>query len=410
MAQEGGFNISYLDGSGAVGDYILDDVHLGNDTVKLQQVGLAHIVSLATGIMGIGFTQNVASNTPLNPNPSTYPTIVDQLFDQGIINLKAYSLFLDSKDAETGSVIFGGLDSDKYVGNLIQLPIVPSRLANGSTIYDHFTVVMTGLSMRQGTTTTNFTSSRYRVPVILDSGTTLTYLPDTTVRQLYNEVGAIDDSEYGGLVYVDCDIGKDTSTVFTYSFGDSQRTVQVQVPISELLYSLNDIFGGEDVSALLPDLPFRDTCVFGILPAIEGISLLGDTFLRSAYVVYDLSNNVIAMAQANLNSQQENIVDFEANATSIPRVSGAASVVEATQTATFAGGAPGVPTRRPTGSATSSAGGVSETVTGSSTPSPSTTPTGNTNIGVRSSFDSGAFVVLGVSIIFSLFGGGWSLA
>jgi hypothetical protein len=38
--------------------------------------------------------------------------------------------------------------------------------------------------------------------------------------------------------------------------------------------------------------------------------LLGDTFLRSAYVVYDLDNNEIAMAQANLNSTDTNVQEL----------------------------------------------------------------------------------------------------
>lgn len=397
MAYEGSFNISYLDGSGASGDYVTDDVHLGDDIVRMQVVGLAHNVTLNTGIMGIGFTSNVAANSGRNDEPFTYPTIVDSMYDQGIIQLKAYSLYLDSKDAEKGSVLFGGLDTDKYIGNLFQLPLVPSLLPNGSEVYDHFTVVMTGLSMESSDGTTNFTSSRYRVPVVLDSGTTLTYLPETTTRQIYQELNAVDTSEDGGLVYVDCGVGSDTSRVFTYTFGDSRSSLQITVPISELMYSISEIFGGRDMTDLLPYLPFENTCAFGIMPAIEGISLLGDTFLRSAYVVYDLSNNIVAMAQANLNSQQESIVDFEASATGIPRVSGVASAVEATQTAIPGVGGPGINTRRPTGSSTMTSTAAANV--------PTAATTSDTSAGSRIIGDRSVLGVVGVSLGFALLGG-----
>jgi len=52
----------------------------------------------------------------VNPNrgydANTYPVILDTMFDQGVINLKAFSLYLDSKDAKAGSIIFGGIDTE----------------------------------------------------------------------------------------------------------------------------------------------------------------------------------------------------------------------------------------------------------------------------------------------------------
>jgi hypothetical protein len=39
-------------------------------------------------------------------------------------------------------------------------------------------------------------------------------------------------------------------------------------------------------------------------------------------VVYDLQNNLIGMAQTNFNSSKTNLVEFSANATSIPDVPG----------------------------------------------------------------------------------------
>lgn len=388
---------------------------VGNATIKSQIVGLAYDITVRTGIMGIGFSQNVASNN--GRRPLTYDTMIDSMFDQKLINLRAYSLYLDSKGAETGSVIFGGLDSDKYVGNLFQLPLVPTRSRNGSLVYDHFTVVMTSLQLDNGTSFQNFTSANYRSAVVLDSGTTLTYLPEVTVRQIYTQINAIDDSEgrqASGYVYVDCGIASNSSGSFNYRFGDSRESVEIRVLISELIYPLNQIFRGSGYLDFLPRLPFKNVCVFGIMPAIEGISILGDTFLRSAYVVYDLSNSVVAMAQANLNSTSENIVEFAVGAKAIPRVSGVASIVEATQTATFGGGVGNGglrPTVTNTGRSTSSAtSGVTVAVTSSVGGSPTSTPTPTQNGGGKIVGDVGALIVLGLSFSMALLGSNWFFA
>jgi candidapepsin len=45
---------------------------------------------------------------------------------------------------------------------------------------------------------------------------------------------------------------------------------------------------------------FKNTCLLAIYPSsvVDGYTILGDTFLRSACVVYDLDNRQVAVAQA----------------------------------------------------------------------------------------------------------------
>lgn len=57
--------------------------------------------------------------------------------------------------------------------------------------------------------------------------------------------------------------------------------------------------------------------------------ILGDSFLRSAYVVYDLINNQAAIAQTNFNATDSNIVTFASLGAQVPS---ATSGPEATAT------------------------------------------------------------------------------
>jgi hypothetical protein len=85
-----GFDIRYLDTRRIEGDYFNDTVTIDGKTVKQQQLGLAVKSVRPTGIMGLGFSANVATN-------KSYPAIVDNMVSQGLIDTAAYSLWLVSQ-------------------------------------------------------------------------------------------------------------------------------------------------------------------------------------------------------------------------------------------------------------------------------------------------------------------------
>jgi len=72
-----------------MGNYINDTVTIGGEKIVGQQLGLALDTVRPAGIMGLGFSKNVAAT-------SEYPTIVDNMVSQGLIETPAYSLWLVS--------------------------------------------------------------------------------------------------------------------------------------------------------------------------------------------------------------------------------------------------------------------------------------------------------------------------
>jgi len=77
-------------------------------------------------------------------------------------------------------------------------------------------------------------------------------------------------------------------------------------------------------------------CIIGISPADGSTPVLGDTFLRSAYVVYDLVNNQISLAQTDFNATSSNIMEIT-NSTGVPSATAVANAV--TSVAVQSGGA-----------------------------------------------------------------------
>lgn len=209
-------------------------------------------------------------------------------------------MWLNDLDANTGQILFGGVNIDKYHGSLQSVPIL--KLAGQ---YSEFLVALSGIFVNG----TSVSSSNLPAAVLLDSGTTLMYLPDDITKSIYKQFHAATDTSSGSVIaYVPCGLAHEDKTIdFTFS------GIQVSVPFNEIVLPSN----GPDGSGL----QFNDgtaACVFGISPNGGGPSVLGDTFLRSAYVVYDLANNQISLAQTNFNSTTDNIKEIEVGPAGVP--------------------------------------------------------------------------------------------
>lgn len=146
-------------------------------------------------------------------------------------------------------------------------------------------------------------------------------------NRIFRAFGAVDDTSGTGLVYINCEHLDNKNFTFDFQFGGNDGPI-IQVPIDEMV--LDNVKQYIELGLDVPSLPFDNVCSFG-LQGSSDYYLLGDTFLRSAYVVYDLTNKKIGLAQANLNSTESKIVEITKSG--IPDASGVASQVIATQTA-----------------------------------------------------------------------------
>lgn len=389
------FDITYADRSSARGDYFTDNIQLGGVTVKAQTMGIAYNSSLAPGLLGIGYATNEASLA--QDPPFMYPSIIDSLLDQGKINTKVYSLYLDDLNAATGNLLFGGLDSDKYQGNLVSMPIIPEDLGFGTTLYTTFSVPMVSMAIRMSDrqTPTKLTGSSFSATVLLDSGTTLSYIPQGLYDAILNEIGGEEDP-ISGFAFVSCSVRDNNPGLnFNFEFGE-EETIVIRVPGAELIYDMEPIFGTQT-----PEVSISDPCMLGFLAQDGEPYILGDNFLRSAYVVYDLKNNLIALGQTNFDSTTSSIIDIPAGATTIPVRSGVATkavtAAQKTPTTTASGR---IGTQLGDGGSALPTNDV-ENPDGSRNPEGSKNPAA-----VSRPLELGGLAVLGMSMAFALMGGG----
>jgi hypothetical protein len=275
-------------------------------TLKNLQFGVGYNTT-ADGILGIGYQVNEVQVGRLKQ--AAYANVPVALVQQGIIPSAAYSLWLNDLSASTGAILFGGVDTARFSGVLATLPVQKFNGVNSA-----FLITLTGLSLAGTSIATNQAQA-----VLLDSGSSLTYLPNAMTSAIYDSVGAQYDSTQGAA-FVPCTLRSNTSTLdFTFT------APTIKVPMDELVLDIASTTGHPVTFA--NGVP---ACLFGIAPAGTGTPVLGDTFLRSAYVVYDLQNNQISIAQTRFNATGSSVLEIGTGTSPVPGATVVASPVAAT--------------------------------------------------------------------------------
>lgn len=290
------FNISYADGSSSAGDYGTDTVKFQDVTVKNLQFGIGQVSTTPDNILGIGYPSNEVQ--VVNAGDDPYPNLPAKLKADGTISSNAYSLWLNDLDASRGSLLFGGVDRDRYEGDLVSFPV--QKVAGD--FYEFF-ITLTGFDWGS-----DKLGQDMALAVLLDSGSSLSYLPNDLFDTIFSDVNAQYDQSTG-TPYVDCSLA-DQDFDIKFHFGND---MSIKVPMSELVINASDPEQGQ--------LEFQDgtpACLFGLAPSGGSTNVLGDTFLRSAYVVYDLDNNEISLAQTKFNVKSSDVVEIGRGNDAVP--------------------------------------------------------------------------------------------
>ncbi|KAG4416051.1 hypothetical protein IFR04_010814 [Cadophora malorum] len=249
-------------------DYYSDVFTLGGATVTGQQFGVATSSSdLPVGLMGVGPGIELTG----------YPIIIDTLATQGVTNSRAFSLDLRSWESPDGAIIFGGIDTAKYSGSLEKCPIIPAAQAPDS--YPRYWIHMKSVGItKPGEVTSKLyapsSSDPLGQPVFLDSGGTLSRLPTALVNSIIADLPGATEDGSSGLYLVDCSVADQAGTV-DFGFGNTV----INVPFSEFIWHIEGF------------------CYLGVA-ADDASPVLGDSFLRAAFVVYDQDNQNLHLANA----------------------------------------------------------------------------------------------------------------
>lgn len=284
---------------------------LGGQTVRNLTMAVATSSEyVGTGIMGIGFALGEALEGEFNQTYANLPVV---MANQSLIPSASYSLYLDDLGMSAclvfepprnlandgpaigeGTVLFGGYDTDKFEGSLAVLDIQPAE----RNLISRMLVIWSSIGVTDRSGSTVIPSSAVPQSALLDSGTALTVVPADIFNTLVKYFGATYRRSLG-VYEVNCDLGYGT---LDFGFGDSNGPV-IGVPFSELAIPVTESDGN-----FLTYSDGSPVCMLGLDTADASLGvILGDTFLRSAYVVYDLDRRQIGIAQTRFNVTTSNV-------------------------------------------------------------------------------------------------------
>ena len=273
---------------GTKGIWFTEDLNIADLGTINMTMGLAYDLVDPYGVLGLQY------KPPSDADKAVW-SVMTQMIPQGALVTQAYSIAIGGTNPEAGSILFGAIDTDKYVGDLKSLDIY-------HTSANDFRAVVT-LASVQANSTSGIDDITDSLPVSTGIwfGRPGLLLPPEVAFNMWAVVGAEYWSEVGSAM-VPCSM-KDSGGSFTFKLG-AEDGPTVTVPMRNLIAAPSG---------------YGDSCRFLVGNETNPLNYyLGEAFLRSAYVVFDLANEKIAIADPNPDSTESEIVPFAGLAAPIP--------------------------------------------------------------------------------------------
>ncbi|EJU06274.1 family A1 protease [Dacryopinax primogenitus] len=278
--------VSYGSGSMSGTEYT-DTVTLGTGlTITKQSIGVASKTSGfegVDGIVGIGptdLTEDTVSGV------TEVPTVTDNLYTQGTISEKVVGIYFQppqgtSEAQINGELTFGGVDTTKTTSAITYTPLTTTEPAS------YYWGINQSITM--GGTTIMATTAG-----IVDTGTTLLYLPEGTYNSYVSATGATLDENTGLLtVASESDL---QSLYFTIGGTEYELTANAQIWPRDL----NTLIGGTANKIYLVVASTGEAAGSG-LDFINGY-----VFLERFYSVFDSTNNQVGFATTSYTDATSN--------------------------------------------------------------------------------------------------------
>ncbi|KAG5999386.1 hypothetical protein E4U54_001880 [Claviceps lovelessii] len=247
------FNIKYASGASVNGTVYTDTVKVGPVVAKKQAVQAALNVPYAIDADGILGLASGGINTVQPVKQKTF-------FETVLPTLSKRVFAADFRVNSTGSWDFGYLNETKYTGNISYVNVVLP--------FKHWTMVAGQYSVGDGPlSATNDTLDK----LIIDSGSSLLYLPDPAVKAYYSQVPGFKMS-FGGVPEFPCNA---TLPDFHFKVDDLTLTV----PGKNINFGIVDRFNKLCTGAITGKLSLK-------------YAVLGNIFMQNYYIVHSYEGEV----------------------------------------------------------------------------------------------------------------------
>lgn len=272
------FNILYADNLGANGIWGTDTVYLGDTSVPGLLMAVANSTSSNVGVLGVGLMALETTYHSSGSSSYTYENLPFRMRSQKIINKALYSLYLGKATSQSGVILFGAIDAAKFSGQLMTVPVVLATPLNNAKPM-RLEIAVNGMFLDGASGNVTVLSNTYAA--LLDLGTTFSYLSQLLLTKLGDTLGARYLSSLSAYI-MSCNVDPKAFLVLNFS------GKEIRVPLLDLVAQYSNL-----------------GCFLLILPLTSAYLVLGDNILRSMYVVYDLEDYEISIAQASYSTNEE---------------------------------------------------------------------------------------------------------
>lgn len=244
---------------------------------------------LSFGIIGLAYP-GIAADYVTPP--------FDLMWQQKLIKQNLFAVYLDSTPGGSGSAInFGELDSRHYTGSFSEVPVM-------SQTYWQLGLNFVGVNGNDASGCSGVLG--FMCAAIIDTGTSLIVGPQSGVGPLLQMIGNVNEdcSNVHQLPNIDIKFTsggpsftlKPTTYVIGIEDGQCQLGIQGDRTSTQTNFSIySRIFDFDFLasSCSLTDLAF-------LLPASVPFWIMGDTFIRSQYTVFNREKNTVSFAPIRL--------------------------------------------------------------------------------------------------------------
>ena len=133
-------------------------------------------------------------------------------------------------------------------------------------------------------------------PALIDTGNPSLNIPSASLRAMAMAIGTTFDEQAGQLGGVPCDLGSRGESL---SFGFNNNQAKVSTPLAAML--VRDSSSGT-TECFLPMFPSDE----------DDTASLGAPFMQGAYIVFDLDQKKIMMANAIINATESSLQKLDA--------------------------------------------------------------------------------------------------
>lgn len=282
------FDISYADGEGLTGILGTEDVTLAGVTVSNQTIGVVSVASwngdgTSSGLVGLAYPALTSAFNGTNVTADSrssqieYSPLFTSMYEQGHVE-SLFTLTLERGNGNSTLAIGGlppaqpGFENLSFTTVDIEvMQLNPFLNPEFKTQASYYTITPQGFEYRNASETNGVLTTRVTLnttyPTIVDSGTSLIYLPAAQVQYInaaFSVASTYDEDS--GYDVVPCNA---TAPEFGVNIGGTTFSINAE----DMLLDLG-LGGG--------------MCVSGVQDGGGAVNILGDVFLRNVIAVFDV--------------------------------------------------------------------------------------------------------------------------